>query len=144
MVRVPTEIAPPPHSRHSFCSSFNLSGKVFRDIFLTLPCISFMPQWLCALKTYSYLLVAQLIMLYSSHSYCIPVCSNAPVPLCRICSRTWTNVKSLKFAPIPVGERTNEIFFNWARFFLDNSKITIRHVWSQVNKVRVIFANEHE
>ncbi len=28
--------------------------------------------------------------------------------------------------------------FIWARFFLDNSKITIRHVWSQVDKEKVI------
>ncbi len=44
---------------------------------------------------------------------------NAPVPLCRICSRTWTNVKSLKFAPIPVGGSTNQKFFIWTRFFLE-------------------------
>ncbi len=29
-------------------------------------------------------------------------------------------------------------------YFLDNNKITIRHVQSQVDKVRVIFANDHE
>ncbi len=35
-------------------------------------------------------------------------------------------------------------FFIWARFFLDNSKIIVRHVWSQLDKVRFIFVNEHE
>ncbi len=34
-------------------------------------------------------------------------------------------------------------FFIWAQFFLDNNKITIRHVRSQVDNVRVIFASEH-
>ncbi len=52
--------------------------------------------------------------------------------------------KKFEIPPIPVGERTNQTFFIWARFFLDNSKTTIRHVWSQVDKVRVIFANERK
>ncbi len=34
---------------------------------------------------------------------------NAPVPLCQICSRMWTYVKRLKFAPILVGHES-EIF----------------------------------
>ncbi len=112
-------------------------------------------------------------------------------PLCRIYCRKWTNVKILKFGPIPVGECPSltvpnllpnvkilkftpilvgecpsltvpnllpnvdecenfEIhanscwgrdesctFFIWVRFFLDNSKIKIWHVRSQVDKVRL-------
>ncbi len=71
----------------------------------------------------------------------------AQVSLCQMYCQTWMNVKSLKFAPIPVGEGTNEKCFTWVWFFLDNGKITIRHVWSQVEKVDkvwVIFANERE
>ncbi len=67
-----------------------------------------------------------------------------PVPLCRIWSRMWTNVKSLKFAPIPVGGSMNQKFFTWTRFFLDNSKIIIRHVRGQLDKVRFLFTNEYE
>ncbi len=49
-------------------------------------------------------------------------CNNAPVPLCRICSRTWMNVKSSKFTP--------------TRFFHNSSKIIVRHVWGQHDKVQ--------
>ncbi len=35
------------------------------------------------------------------------------------------------------GEHESCKFFIWAWFFLDNSKIKIRHVWSQVDKVRL-------
>ncbi len=48
---------------------------------------------------------------------------NAPVPLCRICSRTCTNVKSLKFALIPVGENTNHVNFS---FELGSFSIIVR------------------
>ncbi len=70
--------------------------------------------------------------------------NNAQVSLCQMYCRTWMNVTFLKFVPILVGERTNQKFFIWARFFFDNSKITIRHVRSQVDKVRIIFANNRE
>ncbi len=39
---------------------------------------------------------------------------------------------------------TNQKYFIWTRFFLDNSKITITQVPRQLKKVRFIFANEHE
>ncbi len=47
----------------------------------------------------------------------------APVPLCRISPRTCTNVKSLKFAPIPVGESTNHVHFS---FELGSFSIIVR------------------
>ncbi len=42
------------------------------------------------------------------------------------------------------GEHESCKFFIWARLFLDNSKITVRHVRSQLEKVRFIYANEHK
>ncbi len=47
----------------------------------------------------------------------------APVPLCRICPWTCTNVKSLKFAPIPVGESTDHVNFS---FELGSFSIMVR------------------
>ncbi len=48
---------------------------------------------------------------------------NAPVPLCRINSRTRMNVKCLKFAPIPVGDITNHVYFS---FELGSFSIIVR------------------
>ncbi len=42
------------------------------------------------------------------------------------------------------GEHKSCKFFIWAWFFLDNSKITVRHIRSQLEKVWFIYANEHE
>ncbi len=62
--------------------------------------------------------------------------SYTQVSLSRMYCRMWTNVIILKCTQILV-EGTNHNFFIWAQFFLNNNKIKIRHVWSQVDKLSV-------
>ncbi len=99
-------------------------------------CQQMYPSWAnlkgCHEKTLTKEIKQQLLwMILKLHAWWIPV------------PNVLSNMDECKKS-IPVAERTNQKFFFWARFFLDNSKITIRHVWSKVNKVRVIFANERE
>ncbi len=75
------------------------------------------------------------------------ICVYAPVPLCRIYSWTRTNVRNFQIhANSCWGKDESCKFFIWAWFFLDNSKIKMRHVRSQVDKVRLYLRmtiNEH-
>ncbi len=45
-------------------------------VYPAMPSTNTFHSWLCTLKTCSYLLCRTAYMLYSSHSYCIPGCSN--------------------------------------------------------------------
>ncbi len=73
---------------------------------------------------------------------CPPLCLSPTVP------NLYSNVHECKKFEVRAhscwGEHESCKFFIWARFFRDNSKITVRHVRSQLEKVRFIYANEHE
>ncbi len=45
-------------------------------VYPAVPSMNTFHSWLCTLKTCSYLLCCTAYVLYSSHSYCIPGCSN--------------------------------------------------------------------
>ncbi len=45
-------------------------------MYAAVPSMTTFHSWLCALKMCSYLLCRTAYVLYSSHSYCIPGCSN--------------------------------------------------------------------
>ncbi len=74
-----------------------------------------------------------------------PVSSQCPSPTV---PNLYSNVHECKKFEIRAhscwGEHESCKFFIWARFFLDNSKITVIHIRSQLEKVQFIYANEQE